>query len=247
MSVSPAVKEVLTIRIAGEIILSNDPGATMKKWRELFNITQIQLADRLGVSPSVISDYESGRRRSPGTRFVKRFVGAIVGIDEMEGGHFIRELSRLTATPADAILDLREFPVPIKAKGILQAVKGVILACGELLDRDIYGYTIIDSIRAIQTLSGTDFYQLFGSTTERAAIFTNVTHGRSPMVAIRVHPLKPRMVVVHGLAEVDPLAVLLAEIERIPLVLSRADSEEELVRRMSELYRSVTSERMRGA
>ncbi|MFQ6077178.1 MAG: helix-turn-helix domain-containing protein [Candidatus Bathyarchaeia archaeon] len=246
MSVSPSVKEALTRRIAGEIILSNEPGVTMKKWRELFGITQVHLAERLGVSPSVISDYESGRRRSPGTRFVRRFVEAIVQIDEMEGGHFLRELSRLTVTTTDAILDLREFPVPVEANEILIAVRGVALACRELLSRDIYGYTIIDSIKAIQTLSGTDFYQLFGSTTERALVFTNVTHGRSPMVAVRVHPLKPRMVVVHGPAEVDSLAILLAEVERIPLVLSKVDSEEELVQRMNELHQSVTSERMKG-
>ncbi|MEM2805227.1 MAG: helix-turn-helix domain-containing protein, partial [Candidatus Bathyarchaeia archaeon] len=82
MSVSPSVREVLARRIAGEIILSNKPGATMRKWRELFAISQTTLSDKMMLSPSVISDYESGRRKSPGTRFVRRFVWALLKIDE---------------------------------------------------------------------------------------------------------------------------------------------------------------------
>ena len=33
MSVSPSIREVWGRRIAGEIILSGKPGATMRKWR----------------------------------------------------------------------------------------------------------------------------------------------------------------------------------------------------------------------
>lgn len=243
MSISQSVKDVLARRIAGEIILSNNPGFTMRKWRETFDITQIHIADKLKVSPSVISDYESGRRKSPGTNFVKKFVNALISIDEEEGGHLLRELSRLTAAVSDAIIDIREFLVPVKADRICQAVNGVPIACSELLNRNIYGYTIIDSIKAIQTLTGTDFYQIFGSTTERALIFTGVTYGRSPMVAVRIHPMKPRMVVVHKPESVDKLAIQLAEAEQIPLVLSRIESVDELVRSLSKLYRSITSRR----
>ncbi len=241
MPISQSVKDNLARRIAGEIILSNNPGSTMRKWREAFDITQIHIADKLGLSPSVISDYESGRRRSPGTIFVKKFVNALISIDEEEGGHLLRELSRLTSTVSDSIIDIREFLIPVKAERICQAVDGVPMACSELLSRDICGYTIIDSIKAIQTLTGTDFYQIFGSTTERALIFTGVTSGRSPMVAVRVHPLKPRMVVIHRPKNVDKLAIQLAEAEQIPLVLSRMSSVDELVRSLSELYRSITS------
>jgi len=63
------------------------------------------------------------------------------------------------------------------------------------------------------------------------------------MVAVRVHPLKPRMVVVHRPEKVDKLAIQLAEAEQIPLVLSRMKSVDELVRSLSELYRSITSRR----
>jgi len=241
MPISQSVKDVLARRIAGEIILSNDPGFTMRKWRETFDIAQIHIADKLKVSPSVISDYESGRRRSPGTIFVKKFVKALILIDEEEGGHLLRQLSRLTATVSDAIIDIREFLVPVKAERICEAVDGVPIACSELLNRDIYGYTIIDSIKAIQTLTGTEFYQVFGSTTERALIFTGVTYGRSPMVAVRVHPLKPRMIVIHRPERVDKLATQLAEAEQIPLVLSKMESVDKLVRSLGNLHRSITS------
>jgi len=237
MSIPSSMKENLSKRIAGEIALSKSPGTTLRKWREAFNITQSQTAKKLRVSSSVISDYESGRR-TPGTRFIKKFVDGVISIDEESGGRVLRELSHLSSSTADAIIDMREFQIPIRASQICKAVNGVPLACREQLDREIYGYTIIDSIKAIQTLSGTDFYQLFGSTTERAAIFTNVTSGRSPMVAVRVHPLKPRMVVIQGPKEVDPLAIRLAEVERIPLILSKMSAVDELVNALRAFYQS---------
>ena len=42
--------------IAGEIALSDTPGSTMKKWRELFGISQVELAKYLKISTSTISD-----------------------------------------------------------------------------------------------------------------------------------------------------------------------------------------------
>ena len=239
MSVLSSLKENLARKIAGDIILSSEPGTTLRKWREIFNISQTRIAEKLRISPSVISDYESGRRKSPGTLFVKRFVNSILSIDDEGGGHFLKELTRLTATSTDAIIDLKEFPKAVKASALCEATKGIVVACKELLQRDIYGYTIVDSIKAILTLSGADFYQIFGFTTERALIFTNVKSGRSPMVAIRVHPLKPRMIIIHGPISVDELAVQLAEVERVPLVLSRMSSINDLILSLNEYYRSL--------
>jgi len=240
MAIPSVVREVLARRIAGDIILSTSPGATIKKWRELFATSKAKLAESMEISPSVISDYESGRRRSPGSTFVKRLVEALILIDESEGGHFVRELSKLSSTLSDAILDIREFPVPVNGSRIKEAVAGTAIACGDLMSRDLCGYTVVDSLRAITTLSGHDFTQLFGSTTERALVFTNVSHGRSPMVAIRVHSLKPRMVVIHSLKEVDKLAIKLAEYEQIPLVVSNLNSVEKLLSSLANLYAQVS-------
>jgi putative transcriptional regulator len=234
------IKEIIARRIAGEIILSSNPGRTFRKWREIFNLTQIRLANNLQITPSVISDYEKGRR-SPGTRFIKRFVLALISINEEDGGLFLKELSRLAITPSDAIIDVREFPVAVEGRQVSEAVKGQPLACEKLLRRSIYGYTILDSVKAIQTLSSTDAYRVFGITTERALVFTNVTKGRSPMVAVRVHPLKPRMIIIHGPEKVDDLALQLAEVEQIPLVLSKVTSVDRLVFALNKLYQSVSS------
>ncbi|MFH0896596.1 MAG: helix-turn-helix domain-containing protein [Candidatus Bathyarchaeota archaeon] len=228
MSTQSSIKEILAEKIAGEIVFSKKPEATLRKWRDAFNISQAQQAKHLEISSSVISDYESGRR-TPGTRFIKKFVEGIISIDEQRGGKVLKEFYRLMSNTLDAITDMKEFPIPVKASQICQAVDGVALACFKQLDRDIYGYTIIDSITAIQALSGTDFYQLFGSTTERVVIVTNVTSGRSPMVAMRVHPLKPKMVIIQGPSEIDPLAIKLAELERIPLVLSKMATVKDLI------------------
>ena len=78
--------EQLKVKIAGEISLSPDPGAAMKKWREVFGITQTDLSRYLKITASTISDYESNRRKSPGIGVIKRFVDAIVQIDLEKGG-----------------------------------------------------------------------------------------------------------------------------------------------------------------
>ena len=53
------VREALARRIAGEIVLSRNPGATMRKWREIFGVSQTRLSKEMGLSPSVLSDYET--------------------------------------------------------------------------------------------------------------------------------------------------------------------------------------------
>jgi len=236
LSISPNLHMVLARRIAGEIILSNRPGVALKKWRELFAVSQMRLSEKMVLSsPSVISDYESGRRKSPGTKFVRRFVWALLAIDQERGSRYTRELSRLTSSPTTAILDLREFPVPIRTELFCKAVLGEILSCREEA-REIAGYTVVDSLRAIETLSGWEFFTIFGSTTERALVFTNVHLDRSPMLAVRISPLKPRLVVFHGV-EPDQTDVKLSEYDRIPLVYSKAPSVEYLIKSLRRLYR----------
>ena len=75
----------LAEKMAGEITLSDSPGRALKKWRLSFEIPQTDLAVQLDVSPSVISDYESGRRKSPGTAVVGKIVETILSMDEARG------------------------------------------------------------------------------------------------------------------------------------------------------------------
>lgn len=228
-------KEFLSKMIVGDVIMARKPGEAMKKWRELFHVTQAELAKKMGVSPSVISDYESGRRKSPGTKFIRKWVSALLAIDEARGGRLIMELSRLERMSGNAILDMREFPRPVLVGEFCEIIRAEVVACREEKARPIYGYTLIDSIRAIESLSGWEFLQVFGHTSERALIFTRVEHGRSPMVAVRISMLKPGLVVMHG-ARPDELAIRLAELEKIPLAYVKGLSLDELVATLRSLY-----------
>ena len=244
MSEKESDREALMKRIAGEIVLSENPGQVLRKWRVLFNISQKRIASEIGCSPSVISDYEKGRRHAPGSVLVRRFVTALVEIDEKTGGTYLRGLASISPHHHEAILDMKEFAAPVKLWEIKEAVRGEILTGEESLDLDVFGYTIIDSIKAIEMLSGVDFYRIFGSTSVRALVFTQVTKGRSPMIAVKISPFKPRLVVLHGkLRRVDDLAVQLARGENVPLVLSRASSVQKLVQDLNSLYRKTLQSR----
>jgi putative transcriptional regulator len=237
-----SVTEMLAKRIAGEIVLSPNPGVTMRKWRSLLQVNQVEVAHELELSPSVVSDYETGRRRSPGSAFIRRFVGALLDIDDRRGGRYVQQMARIALTPGDVFLDIREFIAPVSVGEICTALKCDVLVGNDLLDQEVFGYTVIDSIKAIQTLSGLDFYRIFGTTSERALIFVGVSRGRSPMIAVKISPFKPRVIVLHGAkGEIDPLAIALAQNEGIPLAVSRLDSQDELVQALLNVYR-VTQE-----
>jgi putative transcriptional regulator len=223
--------EEFAAHIAGDVVISDSPGDAMRKWRERISVKQAVLAKEMGLSPSVLSDYESGRRASPGVGFIKRYVEALVKLDNNHYKLLPREVE-----PKDksAILSIGEFNEPVKARKLADLVEGSILTGSDKLDTEIYGYTVLDSIKTIYALSGYDFYKIYGATTERLIVFTKVGLGRSPMVAIRVVHLKPRMVVLHGPKSIDQVGKALAEKERIILALSEKN-EDEIIKGLSSL------------
>jgi putative transcriptional regulator len=215
----------LAEKIAGEVTLSDDPGATMRKWRTDFDVAQTTLAEELDVSASVISDYESGRRDSPGIGMVRRVVTALLDIDERRGGSRIRQHGRVLSAGFDSTIveDLKEYPVNIPIKRYYRAIEARELVAGNR--ETIAGHTVIDSIEAITRLSSEEFYRLYGKSTNRALVFTNVSRGESPLVALRVVNPTPNAVVLHGLDE-DALwdhAPDLARIDGFSLAISTAD------------------------
>lgn len=228
------IKAELGSKVAGEIVLSEDVGSAIKKWREIFGLTQKELSLALGISTSVVSDYENGRRRSPGVGTVKRLVNTLLSEDEKRGGRVIRAYERMAGNDinSSAIMDMREFSSPMSCREFSRVVKGKVVANRERVGRRVYGYTVIDSPAAILDLSSEEFLRLYGLTSERALVFTKVSSGRSPFIAIRVSSLKPGLVVLHGLVEVDPLALKIAEKEKIPVILSQLHSSSELVKEL---------------
>ncbi len=213
----------LAEKMAGEITLSDNPGETLKKWRSSFEISQSDLASFLKVSPSVISDYESGRRKSPGIFIVSKIVEAILEMDANRGGAKTRSYEGMLrgGFNADAIYDIHEYLSPLSIEELIKLVNGEVVhsPAAEYI-KPLYGYTIVDSLRAILQLSYNEFQKLYGWSSERAMVFTQVSTGRSPMVALRVTNLKPAVVVIHGITgtHVDKIAVKIAEIEHVPLV-----------------------------
>ena len=221
----------LTKKIAGEVVLSDDPGSVLRKWREELKISQLDIARHLKVSPSVISDYESGRRSSPGSKMIKRLVEAMLEID-MESGR--RFSIRYEESFSEVIPSIRELPSGIRQSAFLKTIEGRLLTRRAPQSKPLYGYTVIDSIKAITTLDASDYLRIFGTSSERALIFTGVTFGRSPMVAIRAQPLKPALVVYVRPENVDALAVKLAELSNISLARTELDSDE-LIKRLERL------------
>jgi putative transcriptional regulator len=235
MSYQSSVRDRLARRIAGEIALSDHPGQTMKMWRERFRLPQIVLAEYLNISPSVISDYESGRRKSPGTSTIRRFVMALLTLDERNGGQVVAAFVRLmdvSLVDLNIVLAMSDFSSPITAKEFCQGLKFTIKTGEKLLDREIYGYTLVDVERAVKELDSDAFLKLFGATTERCLIFTNVNTGRAPMIAIKSQEFKPSLVVLHGIGTVDRLALELSEQMRIPLAVSKGGPVDALIREL---------------
>jgi len=204
-------------KIAGEIALSDAPGKTMRKWREELKISQTDLAKHMRVSPSVISDYEAGRRESPGIRTIRRLVESLLEIDRTSG----RRLSKRFEDFHDVIPSIRDWAVGVRAADFLRKIEGKLLTTPTNTRRIINGYTVIDSLKAITTLDASDYLRIYGATSERALLFTGVKYGRSPMIAVKAHPLKPAMVVYVQPENIDELAVKLAELENI--ILAKTD------------------------
>jgi putative transcriptional regulator len=202
-------------KIAGEVVLSPHPGRTLRKWREDFQISQRDLAKALSTVPSVISDYESERRASPGAAFIRRYVQALLEVDASTGGRVGQRLG--VKSHSDGILGMGEFAVAIPLKSLSDRLEARAASRVDL-HRDIHGFTILDAPRAILSIDASRFVEVYGWTTQRALIFSNVKYGRSPMVAIRAHPLKPAAVIFSNPGRIDPLAVRLSEVENIPLL-----------------------------
>ncbi len=216
-------------KMAGEITMAPKPGERMRKWREVFKITQTDVAKHMDIASSVISDYEKGRRR-PGSGFVRDMVNAMIEIDVERGGKVVK---RFTPPGQEGITGMGEFTSAVTVEKLVEAVDGEILR-EAVIERNIFGYTMIDSLKAVTSMKSFDYLRIYGWSTERALFFTGIRFGRSPMVAIRASPLTPAMVVYVQPEDVDALTLKLAEVEDINLLKTELD-EGEIMDRLNEL------------
>lgn len=238
MDTQNLTKENLAKRIAGEVVLSNEAGKIIQKWRNIFKITQRRLADEMKIMPSVISDYENGRRKSPGIKIIKRIVEAMIVIDERAGGKIIQEFAILptTAVLSDAILDMKEFESPVEVKDFCKIIDAPVVCREDLSNNKLHGYTVIDSLKAIVDLSPMDMIKLYGLTSERALIFIGSRSGRSSMVALKVTNLRPGLVVLQGSEKIDELAKRIGELESIPIGVTRIKKSDDLLKTLKKSF-----------
>ncbi|MEM3422594.1 MAG: helix-turn-helix domain-containing protein [Candidatus Bilamarchaeaceae archaeon] len=209
--------------IAGEITLSSNPGETMRKWREIFEISQVELARFMKVSVSTISDYEGGRRKSPGTAVIHRFVEALFAIDASKGGKITQKFAEREKSPQE-FFETHEFARSIPLSDFANLIKGEIITNKDIVEsKKIYGYTLIDSIKVILDMPLSYFQNLYGNINERVFIFMGVSTGRSPMVVLRVSPSKPSAVVLHNIepSKIDKLALKISEKEKLPIIVTK--------------------------
>lgn len=224
-------RENLAKIIAGSIVLSPNPGSEIEKWRSIFKLHQYTLAEKMGVMSSVVSDYEAGRRKSPGVGMVKKIVDALLAADEERGSFVAHEFDGIYSGEklSDAIIDTRNLAAPKTIRAVADSLNGKLIAEKEDESKNIYGYTIIDSIRAIVELSPNEFSKLCCLADGKAIVFTGVQSGKSPLVAIKAANIKPGVVIFQGMAELDTLAERIARIENIPVIISRAMDIDNLV------------------
>lgn len=231
-------KQGLAKDMVGEIVLSSSPEKAIKKWRSIFQVSQKDLANKLGITASVVSDYESGRRKSPGIRVIKKYIESLLMIDSERGGNVIKSFVKSTRPPvlSSAIADIKEFSNGINMNEFCRLINANMVSKGRHeVHETVYGYTIIDSIKAITELSYADLIKLYGITTQRALIFTKVSTGRTPLVAIKVTNIHPALVVLHGVTQVDDVARSIAEAENIPLAICMLEKSEDIGRMLEEV------------
>ena len=224
----------LAMTIAGEITLSSDPGGSMKKWREIFAIHQTELAQYLKVSSSTISDYEGGRRKNPGITVVSRLVAALIELDKSRGGKVVRQLEKDFQQEETKAFESHEFASSVKATDMVKKINGTVICLPHKLnDEQIFGYTVIDSLKVILEVPVHEYMMLYGKTPNRALVFRHVENGRSPLIAVKVGrfstDMKPSIIILHGdftKKDVDPIAIKIAESEKIPLITTNMSMED---------------------
>ncbi|MEM1833385.1 MAG: helix-turn-helix domain-containing protein [Desulfurococcaceae archaeon] len=222
------VLEAIAELIAGEAVLSDNPGDVVRKWRVFYGLSLTDLAKLMKVSSSTVSDYERGRR-FPGRAYLKKFVNALFKHDEHRDWVITRNLSKQLGLYVEGIVDKGDFIREVSLDDFIQLTESIVLT--PIVDQ-VYlrGYVIVDSVKSIESMTTGEHYRLLSMGFDRAVIFTNITRGRSVMVATRVSPLKPRLVVLHGVKNIDPLAIRISELENIPLLVTTLDLEETMSR-----------------
>ncbi len=216
------------------LLLNDSPGKLMRDLRERLGIRQNELARAMRISSAVLSEYENQKRRKPGAHTIKNYINAIVRLRGVPAVLLALHENE-NVDSGGAILAIRELKEPIRSADLLKALSARVWSGEDMLDLPVFGYTVLDSIRAIIALKGNQFFKIFGKSSERALIFSKVGLGRSPLVAVRISPLKPRVVAIHGTESLEEVSVEIAKAERVILATLPKVPIEDLISRLATL------------
>jgi putative transcriptional regulator len=155
-------------------------------------------------------------------------VEALFSIDGQRGGEIAKRFKEAEGEPKQ-FFDAVNFPKPLTVTEFAKKVDAKVLYGRDKIESiQLFGATIIDAVKVILELPYESFVKVYGTTSQRALVFTGVATGRSTLVAVRLAPIKPACVLLHGVnpEEVDKLAVRIAESEGIPLLATTVPIEE---------------------
>ncbi len=225
------VREEIAKKIAGEIAIAENPGSVMKNWREYFGASIREIARIMNISPGVVSDYEKGKR-TPGSKFIKRYVEALLKYDERHGWRGLSKLAENIWGVGIKALDIYEYKRPVRFEEIVTAAQGYVVNSLFEPENTLKGFLMFDSLTIIEEFNPQDFMMMMTLAQNKVLVFTGVTTGKPSMVALRISYIKPSMVLLHRPVKLDRLAVRLSEKEGIPLVVSLSPTVAELKRRL---------------
>jgi putative transcriptional regulator len=111
-----------------------------------------------------------------------------------------------------------------------------LVAGKEFLEREINGYVVFDSKKALLNITQTDIPWIHSITLNKAVIFTESSSGKTIMSAIKIGGFKPGCVILHGSIRMpDDLALRIANAEEIPLAVSRIASIDKFLEKLKNI------------
>ena len=170
--------------ILGDICANENYGVVMRKWRNIFNVSQAELAEELGVQPSVISDYEGQRRTSPGIVLIRNYVNALIRIGRKKDKNIINKIGAYSLSGKKGLI-AKDFEkeLSIEALGKILNAKIILDSENVSVKKCVFFYdNIIDTFTSMSTSEFLNFMR--GENT--AVVFTNVHSGRFPFIVLKL-------------------------------------------------------------
>ncbi len=181
--------------IAGEIAVASNVSNVLKKWQNIFEISQKTLAREMKITSSTLSDYENERRQNPSIQFVLKFVNALINTDAKHNAHILKKLISVQSLNG---FETKEFKKAIKIRHT-EGLKEFVQINTKNPNEPMYGITIIEQ-EYLQNTEFQDTGKLFGKTNKRIFYFCSARN--LELIAMFLHALK-------SIASQNPSAIVL--------------------------------------